>query len=292
MPGPVYFVADAHLGSSPDPATDVPRLHRLEAFLDRVQERRAERLYILGDLFDFWFEYAHVMPRRHVPILMRIRRLVDSGIPVTFLGGNHDWWVGKSFEDLAGMTVCREAVSVEHQGCRLYLAHGDGLASHTDSGYLALKAVLRNPVVIALLRCVHPDLAYWFGHRLSRFSRRHLTDQRFRIAGPLARVVDARLDEGHDAFLMGHYHVRLMEKRPGGGTLFVLGDWMTIFSALRLEDGELTWEDWSSGSGVDVAPGKAGVLIEGGHGDEPHHGAADSARSVLPRPGRDASPGA
>ncbi|HMB68358.1 MAG TPA: UDP-2,3-diacylglucosamine diphosphatase [bacterium] len=269
MPGPVYFVADAHLGSSPDPAADRPRLDRLEAFLDRVRERRAERLYILGDLFDFWFEYAHVMPRRHVPILTRIRGLVDSGVPVTFLGGNHDWWAGRSFEEVAGMTVCREPLSVEHQGKRLYLAHGDGLASRTDSGYLMLKAVLRNPAVIALLRCVHPDLAYWFGHRLSRFSRRHLTDQRFRIADPLAEVVDARLAEGHDAFLMGHYHIRLTETRPGGGTLFMMGDWMTIYSALRLENGEFVWEDWSSGSGVDVDAAEARTMIEGGHGDEP-----------------------
>jgi UDP-2,3-diacylglucosamine hydrolase len=269
MPGPVYFIADAHLGSSPDPAIDEPRLRRLEAFLDRVQERRAERLYILGDLFDFWFEYVHVMPRRHAAILARIRRLVDSGVPVSFLGGNHDWWAGKTFREFAGMTVCQEAIAVEHQGKRLFLAHGDGLASRTDSGYLALKAVLRNPAVIAALRCVHPDLAYWFGHRLSRFSRRHLTSARFRIAEPLAQVVDARLGEGRDAFLMGHYHVRMEERRPGGGSLFILGDWMTIYSALRLENGAFTWEDWSSGAGVDVSREEAMAMQVGGHGDEP-----------------------
>ena len=167
------------------------------------------------------------------------------------------------------MTVCRDPISVEHQGRRIYLAHGDGLASDTDSGYLALKVVLRNRVVIALLRGVHPDLAYWFGHRLSRFSRRHLTSSRFRIAEPLARVVDARLAEGHDAFIMGHYHVRLRETRPGGGLFFVMGDWMSIYSALRLEDGVFTWEDWSSGAGVDVAEEDAGTLRVGGHGDEP-----------------------
>lgn len=269
MAGPVYFIADSHLGSSPDPATDVPRLRRLEALLDRVQARRAERLYILGDLFDFWFEYVHVMPRRHVPILARIRRLVDSGVPVTFLGGNHDWWAGRTFEEFAGMTVCREPFTVEHQGRRLFLAHGDGLASRTDSGYLLLKRLLRNPFVIALFRLVHPDLAYWFGHRLSRFSRRHLTSTRFRISEPLTRVVDARLAEGCDAFLMGHYHVRLAERRPGGGTLFILGDWMTIFSALRLEDGVFTWEDWSSGEGVDADPADTAEMWVGGHGDEP-----------------------
>ena len=144
MAGPVYFISDAHLGSSADPATDAPRLERLLPFLRHVREKGAAHLYIVGDLFDFWFEYAHVMPWRHAGILTEIRAVVDSGVPVTFLGGNHDWWVGPVFEEFAGMTVHREGITVEHQGVRMYLHHGDGLASKGDSGYVVLKAVLRN----------------------------------------------------------------------------------------------------------------------------------------------------
>ena len=270
MPGPVYFVSDVHLGSSPDPSDDAPRRERLVPFLRRVAERGAEHLYVLGDLFDFWFEYAHVMPRRHVGILNEFRAVADRGVPITFLGGNHDWWVGKTFEELAGMTVRREPFVVEHQGKRLFLAHGDGLASSGDSGYLALKAVLRNPWVVRALRLVHPDLAYAFGHRLSRFSRTHLTVRSFAVDPPLAARIDRELAAGCDAFLMGHLHARHQETRPGGGTLFVLGDWMTIFSALRLEDGEFVWEDWRGGDGIDV-PVPAPTLT-GGHGDEPAGG--------------------
>jgi UDP-2,3-diacylglucosamine hydrolase len=268
MPRPVYFISDAHLGSSADPTDDEPRLARLLPFLRRVGERGAERLYILGDLFDFWFEYTHVMPRRHATILTAVRALVDSGVPVSFLGGNHDWWVGKTFEELAGMTVHREPISVEHQGLRLRLAHGDGLASRGDSGYLLLKAVLRNRWIVRLLRSVHPDLAYGFGHHLSRFSRQHLTNQEFHVGSVLAEAVDRELAAGHDAFVMGHYHARHHERRAAG-TLFILGDWMTIFSALRLEDGTFTWEDWSSGDGVDVPEARAEETVVGGHGDEP-----------------------
>jgi UDP-2,3-diacylglucosamine hydrolase len=263
---PVYFIADAHLGSSADPRDDEPRLARLSPFLRRVAERRAERLYILGDLFDFWFEYAHVMPWRHAGILSEIRRVVDSGVPVSFLGGNHDWWAGRSFERFAGMAVHREPLSVQHQGRRLFLHHGDGLSSRADRGYLLLRATLRNPWVIRLLRLVHPDVAYALGHRLSKFSREHLTSRTFRIPDPLAAYVDAALARGHDAFLMGHLHARHTERRPGGGRLFILGDWMTLFSALRLEDGEFVWEDWSSGTGVDAADPAA--TLRGGHGDE------------------------
>jgi UDP-2,3-diacylglucosamine hydrolase len=265
MAGPVYFISDAHLGSSADPKTDEPRLDRLIPFLRHVGDRRAERLYILGDLFDFWFEYAHVMPWRHARILSEIRSLVDRGVPVSFLGGNHDWWCGPVFRDFAGMTVCPDAISTEHQGIRLFLHHGDGLASRTDSGYLLLKRILRQRAVIRLLRLVHPDFAYAIGHRLSRFSRHHLTAGEFQVSTGLAKAVDDRLAEGHQAFLMGHLHARYRETRPGGGTLFILGDWMTIFSALRLENGEFRWEDWSHGTALDVE--EPSDPIYGGHGD-------------------------
>ena len=260
MADPVYFLGDAHLGSSLDPRDDAPRLDRLVPFLRRVGERRARHLYVLGDLFDFWFEYRHVVPWRHVPILTEIRRLVDAGIPVSFLGGNHDWWTGRGFREISGMTTHAGPISVEHQGRRLFLAHGDGLASRYDSGYLLLKRVIRNRWVVRLLSIVHPDLAYAWGYRLSRLSRQ------FRIAPQLGQFIDRALADGHDAVLMGHLHARHQEDRAGGGQLFVLGDWMTLFSALRLEDGAFRWEDWSTGEPRDVVDPAPTVL--GGHGDE------------------------
>jgi UDP-2,3-diacylglucosamine hydrolase len=228
-----------------------------------VGARSGERLYILGDLFDFWFEYTHVMPWRHARILAEIRSLADRGVPVTFLGGNHDWWSGQVFERFARMTVRREPFSVEHQGVRLYLAHGDGLGSSGDVGYRTLRFVLRNRIVTRLLRLVHPDLAYAMGHRVSKFSREHLTTRKFEIRDELARAVDETLARGHDAFLMGHLHGMYAETRPPGGKLFVLGDWMSLFSALRLEDGAFHWEDWSSGSAREIP--EPVVPVRGSH---------------------------
>lgn len=272
MAGPVYFIADAHLGSSANRTDDEPRLARLVPFLRHVRARGAEHLYVVGDLFDFWFEYAHVMPWRHARILGELRAVVEAGVPVSFLGGNHDWWVGNVFRDV-GMSLHADGISVAHQGRRVFLHHGDGLASKGDSGYMLLKAVLRNRWVVRALRLVHPDLAYALGHRLSRFSRRHLTTQVFHVAPALAAFVDARLADGNDAVAIGHLHSRWAETRPGGGRFFVLGDWMTIFSALRLEDGAFSWEDWSSGHGVDVALDAPAIF--GGHGDEPRPIAPD-----------------
>ena len=266
MESPVYFISDAHLGSSSDPRSDDPRLSRIIPFLRHVADRRAEHLYILGDLFDFWFEYRHVMPWRHFRVLSEISRLVESGVPVTFLGGNHDWWSGRVFREVIGMTVRPESFSVRHQGKQIFLAHGDGLSSKGESGYLLMKKVLRHPWTIRMLRSVHPDLAYAFGHRFSKFSREHLTDREFVLDETLKRSIDAVLSQGYDAFLMGHLHARYQERRPSGGMLYILGDWMTIFSALRLEGGTFHWEDWSQGVGHPVKDPER--TVTGGHREE------------------------
>jgi UDP-2,3-diacylglucosamine hydrolase len=263
MERPVYFISDAHLGSSSDPRSDHPRLSRIIPFLRHVADRRAEHLYILGDLFDFWFEYRHVMPWRHFQVLAEVKRLVESGVPVTFLGGNHDWWSGRVFEEVASMTVRRESFSITHQGKRIYLAHGDGLSSKGESGYLLMRKVLRHPWTIRMLRFVHPDFAYSFGHRFSKFSRDHLTDRDFALDETLTRTIDEVLGRGHDAVLIGHLHVRHQESRPGGGMLYILGDWMTLYSALRLEGGEFAWEDWSEGKPNPVAD--PAPTLSGGH---------------------------
>lgn len=263
MGRPVFFISDAHLGSSPQPEPDSTRLARLIPFLRSVRLRNAERLYILGDLFDFWFEYKHVMPWRHAPLLLEIRQLVESGTRVIFLGGNHDWWVGETFAQVAGMEVKFEAFAAEASGRRLFLSHGDGLSSASDSGYLILKRVLRHPWIIRVLRLVHPDWAYGLGHRLSKFSRDHLTQREFRVDPKLAQFIDQRLASGFDAVITGHLHTRHAETRAGGGRFFILGDWMTLFSALRLEGGEFFWEDWATGEGTSE-PAHDGTRV-GGH---------------------------
>jgi UDP-2,3-diacylglucosamine pyrophosphatase LpxH len=113
-----------------------------------------------------------------------------------------------------------------------------------------------------MLRSVHPDLAYAFGHRFSKFSREHLTDREFVLDETLKQTIDAVLAQGHDAFLMGHLHARHQERRPGG-MLYILGDWMTIYSALRLEGGVFEWEDWSEGVPRPVADPER--TVTGGH---------------------------
>ena len=158
MAGPVYFIADAHLGSSADPAADEPRLARLVPFLRRVRDRGAEHLYIVGDLFDFWFEYRSVVSRRAFPVVCALRRLVDAGVEVTWMGGNHDYWLGDFLRDEVGLRVMRVPLEVTLEGRRILLIHGDGLAGRQDRGYRVLRAVIRAPLSESLFRLIHPVL--------------------------------------------------------------------------------------------------------------------------------------
>jgi UDP-2,3-diacylglucosamine hydrolase len=236
----VYFLSDAHLGAE-SPEREAGREARLVSFLDALHDRAAA-VYIVGDLFDFWFEYRSAIPRRHFRVLCALGRLRDAGIPVTYLGGNHDFWIGRFLTDELGIEVHDGPLELRLQDRRLWVHHGDGLIGG-DLGYRLLKKVLRSPLCIALYRLIHPDLgipfATWVSGR-SRHSRddRPLDTDRLRreIAGP-------RFAAGADAVIIGHFHPPVEHREPGR-EFFVLGDWIRQFRYLVLEDGRLRMETW------------------------------------------------
>ena len=125
--------------------------------------RRARRLFVLGDLFDFWFAYAHAIPRRHLAVVRRLAELTEAGIGVTYFGGNHDFWAGRFLEQEVGATVHDEPAMVTVAGRKLALMHGDGEA-RGDTGYKLLKGLLRSGWAISAYRAIHPDLGIPFAH--------------------------------------------------------------------------------------------------------------------------------
>jgi UDP-2,3-diacylglucosamine hydrolase len=153
-------VADAHLGQVP-PAVEVA----LHAFLDRVPQP-GDELLINGDLFDFWFEYATVVPRRHVATAMKLGGLVQRGIPVTFFGGNHDRWGGEFLRNDLGIRYYTGQAELELAGRRSLVVHGDGLTEQHWGGALT-HWLLRQPGTVALFRTFHPTVGNWIAHKLS-----------------------------------------------------------------------------------------------------------------------------
>ncbi|MCX6136482.1 MAG: UDP-2,3-diacylglucosamine diphosphatase, partial [Ignavibacteriales bacterium] len=142
-----FFISDLHFGLQ-SPKHEKEKERRFLAFLYHVAAN-GERLFILGDLFDYWFEYRHVVPRGYHHVLSALGHLVESGITVEYLAGNHDFWLQKFFPEDLGIPVHKDPLMVELHGKIIFLHHGDGLALR-DTGYRILKSILRNRVNIVL----------------------------------------------------------------------------------------------------------------------------------------------
>lgn len=236
----VFFLSDAHLGAE-SKEREARREGLLHEFLHSLGSR-ASALYVVGDLFDFWFEYATSIPRRHFHTLCALERVRKAGVPIYYLGGNHDFWLGQFLTQDLGIQVIDGPLTLEAQGRRLWIHHGDGLIGG-DLGYRLLKRVLRNRVAIALYRLLHPDLGIPLAGWVSRVSR-HSRDLRQLDGALLVReIARPRFVEGFDGVLVGHFH-HVFEHHESGRDFFVLGDWIERFSYVVLEGGQLRLECW------------------------------------------------
>ena len=240
-PRPVlYFVSDVHLGRGP-PKAEAQKRERLIGLMDRVQEAGGS-LYILGDLFDFWFEYRTVIPRAAFGILARLEGLAAAGVPVRYLGGNHDFWLCDFLARETGVEVLEDGALVSAQNQTLRLFHGDGLGPG-DTGYKILKRVFRNPLAIRLFRWIHPDLGIGMALRTSHVSRDHTMDQPVDVDRIHTHVALPEFNRGATAVLMGHHHVPEL-RRGKEGTFMILGDWFKAYTCGRLKDGNLELVRW------------------------------------------------
>lgn len=238
---PVYFIADAHLGIE-SAKLEEAKERDLLALLSYLSGR-ASLLYLVGDTFDFWFEYPWKVPTEHAAVVKAIAELVDSGTPVRFLGGNHDYWAGPKLEEMTGATVHRTPVIDTHFGLRTFVAHGDGLPEG-DLGYKVLRSIIRNRIAIAAFSLIPAAT----GARIARWASglSEVTEERVRRAIPtMMSFLANKLAEGYDVAVVGHVHRQLL-LRSGDGTAVVVGDWMIHRSVVELaEDGlrTLSWKD-------------------------------------------------
>jgi UDP-2,3-diacylglucosamine hydrolase len=243
----VYFVADAHLGSENE---SLERNKRADlCALLRHLEGRASHLYVVGDLFDFWFEYRHPVPTPHAEILRALSDLAASGTKVHFIGGNHDYWAGSQLEEVTGATVHRQPVHETHFGRRLFIAHGDGLPSG-DWGYRALKSVIRSRPAIAGFRLVPPRIGAAIARWASSLSE--VTEERVeRALPPMTDFLRHVLEANHDVAIVAHVH-RPVLRRFGSGTAVVIGDWMVHRSVAALDRDGVKMLRWCEGGFVEV----------------------------------------
>ncbi len=236
--GNALVASDQHLGAAP---TD--RVEAFHAWLDLAADR-TRHLVLNGDLFDFWFEYGSVIPRGYTRTLGKLAELVDGGMRIDFVGGNHDWWGGSFLRTEIGLHVHHAPVRLELAGRSALVAHGDGLG-RGDLGYRMLRLLLRGRLTRLGFRWIHPDVGAWIAGRVSRTELRGMSDD----APPDPRLLERSAalerwardtllaDDALELVLLGHTHLpRKVEVAPGRFYLNS-GDWLAHCTWVELEPG-------------------------------------------------------
>jgi len=201
-------------------------------WLDQIKDDVAE-LYLMGDIFDFWYEYKKVVPRGFTRILGRLADLADSGVEIHFFTGNHDLWAFDYFTEEMGITIHKNEIIKEIDGKRFFLAHGDGLDAE-DKGYIFLKKIFTNNTMQWLFSRLHPNFAFFLAHNWSKSSRLakiNIKDE-FDVnrEGIFKFAADFLENEAVDYFIFGHRHLK-QDVRIGENSRFIyLGDWINNFS--------------------------------------------------------------
>lgn len=226
-------MSDAHLGT-PSHGESLVRERLLVKWMDEIKPL-AEEIYIVGDLFDFWFEYSRAIPKGFARILGKLAELSDAGIPVHFLTGNHDVWMKGYFEEELNIPVYHNPVEKEIKGKKFYIAHGDGLGPG-DYGYKMLKYIFRNRFCQRIFKWLHPDIGiriagYW--SKRSRYISAEGKIEPFLGEDKEWLIIYSRelLAKAHYDFLIfGHRHLALDIPLGNGSRFINLGDWTNYFT--------------------------------------------------------------
>ncbi len=220
-----YFVSDVHLGL--DLGDMQGRETRFLKFLQSMPKDKTEALYMLGDIWDFWYEYHDVVPKGYVRIFAALMDLMDAGVNVFFFPGNHDIWCYNYFSDM-GIKVLEQPYIVEISGKTFFLGHGDGLGKGMTM-YKLMRWIFHNKIFQVLFSFLHPWLAFRLGKGWSKKSRlaKNIPYTFKNEEEPLYKYAIEKSRERHiDYFIFGHYHTKVDLKLPTGARFIIMKDWI------------------------------------------------------------------
>lgn len=234
-----YFASDIHLGLFPKEKSDIREKH----FVQWLDEKKndAAAFFLVGDIFDFWYEYRKVVPRGFVRFLGKIAEITDSGIPVHFFAGNHDIWVNDYLVKEAGVIMHMDPFITVINGKTFYIAHGDGLGPG-DYSYKVLRKIFTSKIMQFLFSKIHPNIAFDFGHwwsKQSRYSKGLFeeflgTDKEYLIL--YAKEILSK--RPIDYFIFGHRHIP-MEIDIVNSRLINLGEWISGYTFASFDGKDL-----------------------------------------------------
>lgn len=223
----IYFASDFHLGLKAG-SEPLEREKRVVRWINSIAPD-ADEIYLLGDIFDFWWEYKLVVPRGFTRFLGTVAELTDSGIPVHFFTGNHDMWVGDYLSEECGLTIHTDPYTATFNGKIFHLAHGEGLGTK-ETGYKILLSIFRNKPLRILYSALHPSIGVGIGHRWSLNSRLvkgiskdFLGDEKEDLIRYSKSILQK---EKVDYFIFGHRHLAMTYRINEDAEIVFLGDWI------------------------------------------------------------------
>jgi len=230
--GKYYFLSDFHLGA-PNAEASLIREKKIVRFLDEIKSS-AEEIFILGDVFDFWFEYKTVVPRGYVRLLGKLAEISDMGISIHWFIGNHDMWIFDYLPQEIGFQRYENPIQRKLHGKKLLIGHGDGLGPG-DSGYKFLKKIFRSGVCQWLFARLHPNFGIGIANFFSSISRKTSRESDKTFLGKENEWLAIYCEEvgretPMDYFIFGHRHLPMKLKLDAGGTYINLGDWIDNFT--------------------------------------------------------------
>ena len=247
----VYILSDAHLGSL---AIEHGRMHerRLVRFLDDIKHKAAA-VYLLGDMFDFWYEYKYVVPKGYTRFLGKLSELTDMGVEVHYFTGNHDIWMYGYLEEECGVILHKKPETVDIYGKVFYLAHGDGLGD-PDNKFKFIRWVFHSHTCQRLFSMIHPRWGMWFGLEWAKHSRLKRKDGKEpeymgEDKEPLVLFAKDYLKTHPDInyFLFGHRHIMLDLMLSRSSRIMILGDWISEFSYAVFDGENMFMEQYIEG---------------------------------------------
>jgi UDP-2,3-diacylglucosamine hydrolase len=235
----IYFLSDFHLGA-PDHARSLQREKVIIQFLESIKAEASE-IFLLGDMFDFWYEYRKVVPKGYVRLLGKLAELSDAGIKLHFFPGNHDMWVKDYFMRELDMDMFDKPTAFELLGKQFLIAHGDGLGPG-DHGYKRLKKVFRNPLAKWMFGILPPVAGMGIANYMSRRSRAQTgAKEEVFLGGEKEWLViycrEMMKEKQYDYFIFGHRHLPIDFRFENGSRYINLGDWINYFT-YAVFDGE------------------------------------------------------
>lgn len=249
----IYFLSDAHLGSL---AIEHRRMQerRLVRFLDDIKEK-ASAIYLLGDMFDFWYEYKYVVPRGYTRFLGKLSELTDMGVEVHYFTGNHDIWAYDYLARECGVTLHTKPLTTEIYDKVFFIAHGDGLGDG-DKKFKLIRGIFHNRLCQRLFSAVHPRWGMWFGLQWAKHSRLKRKEGEPPYMGDdKEQLVLFTKDymKGHadvDYYIYGHRHIELDLQLTKRVRMMIIGDWISHFTYVVFDGVHLFLSEYVEGESI------------------------------------------